>query len=87
MLYNIIGADGLTAPANKDWIYLICMTLTCHAIFAKKKQVTEAGRLAALTRRIGFTSLTFKTNTPCNFHIKTGDGLTALAKKLYKNRS
>ena len=47
----------------------------------KKKQVTEAGRLAALTRRIGFTSLTFETNAPCNFHIKTGDGLAALAKK------
>ena len=49
--------------------------------FLQKKRVTGAGRLAALTRRIGFTSLTFETNTPCNFHIKTGDGLATLAKK------
>ena len=78
MLYNIIGADGLAAPANKDWIYLICLTLTCHAIFAKKKkQVTGTGRLAALTKK-DWIHL---------FNRLTGGGLAALAKKLYKNRS
>ena len=75
MLYNIIGADGLAAPANKDWIYLICLTLTCHAILPKK-QLTGAGRLAALTKK----------DWICLFNRLTGGGLATLAKKLYKIR-
>ena len=52
MPYHIIGADGLAAFANKDWIHFICLTLTCHAMFAeKKKQVIGAGGLAALTKK------------------------------------
>ena len=51
MPYHIIGADGLAVFANKDWIHFICLTLTCHAMFAEKKQVIGAGGLAALTKK------------------------------------
>ena len=51
--------------------------------FSQKKQVIAADGLAALTKKIEFTSLTFESK-PCNLKKKLGFGLVTHAKNYSK---
>ena len=85
MPYHIIGADGLAAFANKDWIHLICLTLTCHAMFAEKKTGYRGG-WARCSHKKGLDSPLkhLKLSHYVIFAKKTGGGLDVLAKNIQK---